>query len=137
MTVPGSDNALILNVEESSLPGNRLMPGSYTVGVIRGATGDTPPRPIVLVRGALGSRNSPMTVGSADNASESPDETTWAKDTNATPVDLYVTTRVVYNPDGDQTLYAFERLCSFDARGVLYAVSGETRVTVDVTELCS
>jgi hypothetical protein len=137
LTVPSADNALILNVEEQSLSGHRLAAGAYAVGIIRGATADVPPKRIVLIRGALGRVDSPTTLGSTSDASESAETTTWSRDTDATPLDLYVTCRVVYNPAGDQTLYAFLRKCSFDARGELVSVGEETRVTVDVTEVCS
>ena len=136
MTVPPADNALILNLEESALAGHRLKNGSYSVGVIRGATADVPPRPIVLIRGALGRTDSPTMLGSTSDTGESAETTTWSRDTDATPVDVYLVSRVVYNPTGDQTLYSFMRKCSFDARGELVSVGAETRVTVDVTEAC-
>ncbi|HZL36327.1 MAG TPA: hypothetical protein VFC78_13495 [Tepidisphaeraceae bacterium] len=129
-------NALILNTEEDGLTGHRLASGSYAVGVVRGTTTDSPPRTIVVVRGGLGSQASPLTVCSTSNTSESPDTSTWSRDTDGLPINLYVVSRTVYNPAGDQTLYQFIRKLSFDARGILYAVSAETRDVVDVTEPC-
>jgi hypothetical protein len=136
MTLPATDNALVLNSEEDSLTGFRLAIGSYATGIVVGKTTDSPPRQIVMVRGALGATASPTTVGSATEGSETADTASWSRATSATPVNLYCVSRVVYNASGDQTLYQFMRELSFDARGLLLAVSAETRVTVDVTESC-
>jgi hypothetical protein len=136
MVIPASDNALILNVEEDGEPGHRLKNGSYALGVVRGMTADSPPRAIVVVSGGIGRTDSPTTLGRTSDASESAESTTWAKATDGSPVNLYVVSRVVYNPAGDQALYSFLRMMSFDARGVLVSVGAETRVTVDATEAC-
>ena len=136
MSVPASDNALVLNVEEDGESGHRLRNGSYVVGVVRGTTTDSPPRAIVIVRGGIGRTDSPATLGSTSDASESAESTTWSKATDGTPLNVYVVSRVVYNPAGDQALYSFVRMLSFDARGLLVSVGAETRVTVDATESC-
>jgi hypothetical protein len=136
MTVPATNNALVLNSEEDSLSGFRLAIGSYATGIVVGKTADSPPWQIVVVRGALGATASPTTIGAAAEGSESADTASWSRATSATPVNLYCVSRVVYNASGDQTLYQFMRELSFDARGQLLAVSAEMRVTVDVTESC-
>lgn len=137
MSAPASEDALVLNLEESALSGHRLANGSYALGVVRGSTGDTPPRSIVVIRGGVGRTDSPTTLGSASAGSETADGATWSKASDATPVNVYVVSRVVYNPSGDQALYSFVRMMSFDARGLLVSVGAETRVTVDTTEACS
>src|SRR5262249_1192455 len=136
MSAPGSDIALILNVEEDGISGHRLKNGSYAVGVVRGVTTDSPPRAIVVVRGGVGRTDCPAPLGSTSDSSESAESTTWSKASDGTPVNVYVVSRVVYNAAGDQVLYSFMREMSFDARGLLVSVGTETRVTVDATESC-
>ncbi|MDB5353594.1 MAG: hypothetical protein JWN24_47 [Phycisphaerales bacterium] len=136
MTSPGGDNALVLNVEEDGITGHRLKSGSYAVGVVRGSTAETPPRSIVFIRGGVGRVDSPTVIGGASEGSESADASSWSRDTNGTPVDIYMVSRTVYNEAGDRTLYQFVRKLSFDARGLLVGVGGESRVTIDVTEAC-
>lgn len=136
MSTPASGAALVLNLEEDGLAGHRLKSGAYAVGVAAGMTGGSPPRAIVFVRGALGAIAGAATLGGATNVSETSDSSSWSRDTNGTPVDVYVVSRTVYNPVGDQTLYQFFRMLSYDARGQLIAVSGETRGVVDATEAC-
>ena len=96
----------------------------------------SPPRSVVVIRGGMGRTDSPTIIGSESDSSEAADTTTWSKASDGTPVSIYVATRVVYNPTGDKTIYAFVRQLSFDARGSLYAIGEETRMTVDVTESC-
>ncbi|HWE02450.1 MAG TPA: hypothetical protein VG326_08560 [Tepidisphaeraceae bacterium] len=136
MSPGGAGSALILNVEEDELTGHRLTSPSYAQGVVCGRTADAPPRNIVMIRGGAGKTDSPTPVGSASDSSETANSTMWSRFTDGTPVTVFVATRVVYNPTGDKTIYAFVRQLSFDARGLLFAISGETRVTVDVTESC-
>ncbi|HEX4125663.1 MAG TPA: hypothetical protein VHY37_13120 [Tepidisphaeraceae bacterium] len=136
LTVPAADDALVLNSEEDSLSGYRLAVASYATGVIVGQTSDSPPRQIVVVRGALGATASPTTIGSTSDTSESADTGSWSRSSSATPVNVYCVSRVVYNAAGDQTLYQFLRQISFDARGQLVSISAETRATVDATESC-
>jgi hypothetical protein len=136
MLLPGADDALVLNAEEDGETGHRLAAGAYSVGVVRGQTSESPPRRIVVIRGAAGRIDSPTTIGSSSDSSESADSATWSRATDGTPVDVWVISRVVYNPTGDQTLYSFARMLSFDARGTLVGISAETQITVDVTEAC-
>ncbi len=136
MTVPSSDNALVLNVEEDGQTGHRLQSGSYATGDVVGTTSESTPRAIVAIRGGVGCTASPTTIGGTSLGSESADTATWSRTTNATPLNIYLISRVVYNAAGDKTLYSFVRQLSFDARGLLLSVSAETRITVDVTESC-
>lgn len=137
LSLPAADDALVLNVEEDGLTGNRLSVGSYAVGVVRGTSNETPPRKIIFIRGGVGRGDSPATLGSAAEGSETADSASWSRATSGAPVDVFVVTRTVYNESGDKTLYQFFRRLSFDARGLLSAVGPETRVVVDVTEPCS
>lgn len=68
---------------------------------------------------------------------EEPDATAWEPfDDETDGVNLIVCMRVHYFPDGDQTIYAYYRTLSFNARGQLYKVSAETRLVVDTPEDC-
>ena len=136
MSIGPSESALVLNLEEDTLTGHRLKSPSYAEGVVCGVIPGSPPRSVVMVRGGVGNTDSPTIIGSTSDSSESADTTTWSKFTDGTPVNVFVTTRVVYNPTGDKTIYAFVRQLSFDARGTLFAIGAEARITVDVTESC-
>ncbi|HEX4795511.1 MAG TPA: hypothetical protein VH370_17095 [Humisphaera sp.] len=132
----GAADALILNAEEDSETGHRLASGTYAVGVTRGMIDESPARKIVVIRGGVGRMDSPTTLGDTSEGSETADTSNWSRASTATPLNLYVVSRMVYNESGDQTLYQFVRQLSLDARGLLVSVSGETRVTIDVTEPC-
>lgn len=136
MTIPGGDNALVLNVEEDGQSGHRLQSGTYATGAVVGTTSESTPRAIVAIRGGVGATASPTTIGSTSLGSESADTATWSRASNSTPVNVYLISRVVYNAAGDKTLYSFVRQLSFDSRGLLLSVGAETRITVDVTEAC-
>lgn len=136
LTVPSTNDALVLNLEEDGVSGHRLAPNTYAIGAIEGSTTESPPRKIVLIRGGVGSAASATTIGAAAEGSETADTASWTRAGNATPLNLFVVSRVVYNATGDKTLYQFFRQLSFDARGLLLSVSAETRVTVDTTESC-
>lgn len=137
LTGAGADNALILNVDESGETGNRLAAGSYAVGIVAGVTAESPARSIVLMGGGVGSTAGAGTLGGTTDASETAQTTSWSRAASAMAVNLWVVSRVVYNAGGDRSLYAFLREMSFDARGLLTAISAETRVTVDATEACA
>jgi len=134
---PLADNALILNLEESGLSGHRLTNSSYAVGVVRGMTSDSPPAKHRPSSRRPWPHRFPTTTLGGTSGSESADTTTWSKATDGSPVNVYLVGRVVYNAAGDQTLYSFVRMLSFDARGLLVSIGAETRVTVDVTEACA
>ncbi len=136
MRTPGADDALVLNAEEDGQTGHRLRAGTYAVGAVIGRTAESMPREIVAVRGGVGATASPTTLGGTTGGSETADTAAWSRATNATPLNVYLLSRTVYNAAGDKTLYAFVRQLSFDARGLLLSASAETRITVDATESC-
>ena len=79
-----------------------------------------------------------VTLGSAAEGADTADSASWtagATDSNQNllGVKVWVVSREVYNAGGDQILYFFARLWTFDAFGRLYSVSGESRVIVDET----
>jgi hypothetical protein len=135
MSVPSSDNALVLNTEEDSIVGNRLAVNSFAIGCVVGLTTEATPRTIVMVRGGVGTMVSPTALGDGTGGSISADSTSWTKSTSATPLNLWVQTRTFWDTSGN-VLYAYLRQMSFDARGLLTAVSGETQITVDTTQGC-
>lgn len=73
------------------------------------------------------------TLGSGAEGSTSPSATTWTAGNGVGLQEWYVS-RVVYDDTTDSILYAFLRKRIYDANGLLYSVSGETRVVVDVPE---
>ena len=123
-------NALILNEEEDGQTGHRLSIPCYAVGEIAGITAG---QAIVVIRGALGNISSPTSISAS---TLSPDSTTWSKSTNGTPVTLTLQTRTVWDSSA-AILYAYQRTLSFDARGLLYAISAESQITVDTATACS
>lgn len=73
------------------------------------------------------------TLGSGAEGSTSPSATTWTAGNGVGLQEWYVS-RVVYDDTTDSILYAFLRKRIYDANGLLYSVSDETRVVVDVPE---
>ena len=132
LSIPAADNALICNVEEDGETGHRLAIPGYAVGEIVGSSGGAT---VVMIRGALGSTDSPTSLGDGTGGSVSADGSSWSKATDATPLSVWVQTRTFWDTSTG-TLYAYLRQFSFDARGVLYAVSGENQITVDVAQPC-
>jgi hypothetical protein len=135
MTIPSSDDALVLNVEEDGLSGHRLKANTYAIGRLVGMTTESTPRWIVMVRGGKGETVSPTTLGNGTGGSISADASTWSGATNGTPLNLWVQTRTFWDTSGT-VLYAYLRQLSFDARGLLIAVSAENQITVDSTQSC-
>ena len=86
-----------------------------------------------MIRGALGSTSSPTSIS---GSGVSADSGTWSRSTNATPVNVTLQTRTVWDSTAG-VLYAYQRTLSFDARGVLYAISAESQITVDTATACS
>jgi hypothetical protein len=135
MTLPASDNALVLNTEEDGVTGHRLMTNTFAIGCVVGMTSEAQPRWIVMVRGGFGATASPAALGDGTGGALSADSTSWSKSTSGTPLNLWVQTRTFWDTSGN-VLYAYLRQLSLDARGLLIAVSGETRITVDTTQSC-
>lgn len=123
-------SALILNEEENGLSGNRIAAGTYAVGQIAGNSGGTA---IVMIRG--GSGNTAGATG-LSGSGITPDPSSWSRTSNGTPLNVWAQTRTYWDT-GSGTLFGFLRQFSFDARGLLYAVSAETQVTIDVATACS
>jgi hypothetical protein len=132
MSIPSADNALILNEEEDGLDGHRLSIPCFAVGQIAGSQSGLT---VVMIRGALGATASPAALGDGSAGSIDPDSTSWSKSSDGTPLDIWVQTRTFWD-SSTGTLFGYLRQLSFDARGVLYAVSGENQVTVDVAVAC-
>ena len=73
-----------------------------------------------------------VTIGDATEGSEAAETTTWTyAGTNG--LKLYAMTRVAYYDAGDEILYGYVRLLTFDKYGRLYSAGAETRVSIDVT----
>jgi hypothetical protein len=88
----------------------------------------------VPIGAATDPSTSVTTLGAASEGSETAATDTWTSGGDNGLAEWYVS-RVVYN-DGaaTPTLYAFLRKRTYDKYGRLYAVSAETRITVDVPE---
>lgn len=72
------------------------------------------------------------TLGSSTEGSETAATDTWtAGNVDDHGLALWLVGRVVYSETGDKKIYAFLRKATFDKKGMLYSVSGETRVEVD------
>ena len=63
------------------------------------------------------------------------DTTSYAKDTDATPVDVYVQTHTYWDSTAG-ILWQYVRRFSFDALGQLYSIGGEERTAVDSATNC-
>jgi len=124
------DPVLILNPAEDGLSTHTLRSGTFHNGKL------VAPGVVQIDCVPTGNTASPTTLGGTSEGSESADTSHWSRATDGSPLDLYVVCRMAYNESGDQTLYAFVRKLSFDACGLLIAVSAEARVTIDATEAC-
>jgi len=127
----GAD-ALILNEEEDGLSGHRLQVPCFAVGQLAGSSGGNA---VVMIRGALGATGGATTLGDGSGGSVDADGSSWDKSSDGTPLDVWVQTRTFWDTSSG-TLYGYLRQLSFDARGVLYAASGETQITIDVATAC-
>jgi hypothetical protein len=88
-----------------------------------------------MIRGAIGATGSATSLGNGTGGSVDADGTSWSKASDGVPVGVWVQTRTVWD-SSTGTLYGYLRKFSFDARGALYAVSGEYQITVDVATEC-
>jgi hypothetical protein len=130
LSTSSGPSALILNEEENGQTGHRIAPGSYAVGQIAGNSNGTA---IVMIRGGSGATAGATGLG---GGGASPDSSSWSKASDGTPLNVWVQTRTYWD-SGSGTLFGYLRQFSFDARGLLYAVSGETQITIDVATACS
>lgn len=90
----------------------------------------------IKIGGNTGSTSAPKTIGSAAEGSEAAETTTWSIASDAKALDIWIQSRTAYYDAGDQVLYGYMRKFQFDSLGNLYAVSGETRFTVDAPTAC-
>lgn len=132
LSVPPTDNALILNEEEDGLSGHRLAVPCYAVGSVAGVSQGLN---VVMIRGALGATGGGTTLGDGTGGPVAADSNSWSRASSGTPLVVWVQTRTVWDPTGG-VLYAYLRSFIFDARGMLVAVSGENQITVDVPVAC-
>ena len=124
--------ALILNEEEDGLTGHRLAVPSFAVGQVVGRSAGSS---VVMIRGALGATAGGTLLGDGGGGSVAPDGTAWSRQTDGSPVVVWVQTRTVWDSSGG-TLYGYLRALSFDARGVLVSASGESQFTIDTATSC-
>lgn len=84
------------------------------------------------------SESSNTSLGDSGEGTESADASTWLiTDDRTKGLELTLMTRVAYYHGGDETLYGYVRTFTFDLFGHLVEVSAESRVGIDVAELCS
>lgn len=126
---------LVLNMAEAGDTTQLLKPDCYVLAEDAGTSIDSIPMFIVSAfpRGKI---TSPTTLSAASEGSEAADTSTWSRTTNGTPLQIYIQTRTAYYDAGDEKLYGYFRLFTYDACGLLISVGAETRVEVDVPEAC-
>jgi len=76
------------------------------------------------------------TIGDTTEGSEAAESTTWTYgdvdgEGKKKGLRLYIQTRQAYFHAGDHKWYAYVRLLKFSSKGLLYSVSGETRIEVE------
>ncbi len=137
-------DCLVANSEENAKPTHWLATGSYAIGEIVGETTETNPRLQVVIPMGVGRTVSPNTIGGSSEGSESASTDSWSRGVVTSgntygdgPVDVYMISRVVYNPSGDKKLYGFYRTFSFDSRGMLVTIGAEARYEIDAPVTCS
>lgn len=85
--------------------------------------------------GGVGKLTPLTTIGISTEGGDTALTDSWTRGDHA--VAAWITCRVVYDDAGGQILYSFARLFTWDTNGALYSISGETRITVDVPEVCA
>ena len=89
--------------------------------------------------GDLAKYDNAPTIGAASEGSETAATDTWDRENQVVGqfgLDEWYVSRVVYNHSGDEVLYKFMRMKTFDSLGRVITVSAETRVSIDVPETC-
>jgi len=83
----------------------------------------------------------PVVLGRETEGSETASTDSWDIADQAdgeSGASCWITTGQVYNEAGDQVIYEFRRLFTFDGvQGGLVTIGAETRVSIDTTEPCS
>jgi hypothetical protein len=79
------------------------------------------------------------TIGGNTEGSEAAETTTWTigdvdGSSNKKGCWFWVQSRQAYYHAGDQKWYAYARKCVIDTNGLLYSVSAETRIEIEVPE---
>lgn len=82
-----------------------------------------------------GGQGTPATIG--DDSEGAEDANTDDADTGTNGINEWYVSRVVYDNTGDKVLYQMMRMRSYDKRGHLMSISGETRVEVNAATACS
>jgi hypothetical protein len=130
MTAAAANDCLVCSLFESGLVGNRIQLGSYGEGLVVGAT--SAGLKIIYAQGGRGTTTSPTTLPHGSYGS--PDGTTWNRDSGTG-----AGTPVIFDPfwmGYDATsgnFFMMTRVASYDARGMIYKVSGETQTTIGTT----
>jgi len=85
---------------------------------------------------AEGTETTPFELGTPGDSSETADTDVWDREAQGTDtgVEVPVVTRSVYDAAGDEILYQFIRVMTFDSSGRLTLVSAETRYTIDTPD---
>lgn len=133
-------SCLIINTEEDSALGtasatHRLKVNSTVVGHYAGMSLETPPRPVLVIRGGFGRKDSPTVLNDNTGGGVNALNDKWNREDDGTPVDEWRLTRVFWDT-ANNILYGYLRKYSYDARGVHYATSAETRYTIDSATDC-
>lgn len=136
MTVPGSDDALVLNLDEDTLPTHWLATGSYALGRIVGSTGGLS---IVEIPHGSARIASPQVLGASSGAAETDN---WARNAVTSgvnygdkPVTIQFITREAYDT-GTGEFNAYYRSATFAADGRMITVSAETKVEIFQAVAC-
>jgi hypothetical protein len=128
LIVTEEDAAVVDGFGNAPAAKQRLMSGSYEFGAYIGMSGEGTPRPMILVRGGVGSMSSATTINPT-LTSLTADTTVWTRALTGTPANIYVQTRTAYDSTGG-AFYAFQRQHSYDARGLLYRIGPEEKIEI-------
>jgi len=111
----------------------RLLEGSYVVGPIIGNSTESTPRPLVWVRGGVGTMDDPTVLTPGDYGAASTSTWGWALD--GTPVTKTSITSFGFDSSSGNIWFNIVTE-TYDARGMLRNVSAETQMTIS-TVACS
>jgi hypothetical protein len=134
-------SCLVIYTQEDSANGtatatHRLEIGSYPVGTYGGMSKETPPRPVIIIGSGRGRKDSPTVLNDNTGGTVAALNDTWSRETDGTPVDEWYQTRTFWDQSAG-ILYGYLRKRSFDACGVHYATSAETRYIIDSPINCT
>lgn len=95
---------------------------------------------VIEAPAAEGTADTPANASADDATSQTASSKTWDRNSPTSGTDgvsLRVQTRTVYNASGDAVLYAYYVTMTYDSKGCLLSISGETRVAVDTPGPCT